>query len=83
MTHKSGAQIVAVAGWLSVLAAGWAAVAGADPYAVRAVMLLSALVGTAAGLLHKGEVMRQRKSATEITEELKQAAMDRIRRGRP
>lgn len=83
MTHKSGAQIIAVAGWLSVLAAGWAAVLGADPDAVRSVMLLSALVGTAAGALHKGEAMRQRKSAAEITEELKRAAMDRIRRGQP
>lgn len=85
MTHKSGAQIVAVAAWLSVLGAAWYGLLAGQGWsaAVVGVMGLSALVGIAAGAMHKGDVMAQRKSAAAITDELKRAAVERMNRGRP
>lgn len=78
----SGAQIVAVVAWLSVLAAPWyAAIAGTGAREIAGIAGVSALIGTAAGLYHAGTVARQRRAASSAIDEMKQAAVDRIRRG--
>lgn len=85
MSKTSGAQIVAVAAWLSLLAAPWyAMIAGrglATPGLVG-VVGVSAAVGFVASVYHQGAVVRQRRAADAVTEELKRAAVSRMTGGR-
>lgn len=84
MSKVSGAQIIAVVGWLSVIAAPWyIMIAGrsASP-AMWWVMAVSAVVGTMAGFHHEADTARQRKAADAVTEELKRAALSRMAGGR-
>ncbi len=70
----SGAQIVAVAAWLSVLAAPWYVLAAeATVREAAGVMGVSVLVGLVASTLHVGAVARRQRAALE--------AAERIRRG--
>lgn len=78
----SGAQIVAVAAWLSVLAAPWYVLAaGVTPRAAAGVFGVSLLVGIGAGAYHAGAVLRRQRMVAAAAEEMaRRAGEERARR---